>query len=792
MRFREKESLFYLSLLSLLTILLLRKVLFTNQILNATDVVTQYFWEVLHLEKMSYWEWFSFKWQGLANFGDDTTRILARSLLPYRYLTYWLFPAYLGISWEAALHIIFAGIGTFLYCRILGLQRFSSFLAAISFIFSAEIITLINAGHIGKINTISWTPLVLFFLEKGLQEKRPLYFLLTGGALAVQFFEMHWQISFYTCLAVGFYFIFRIIGKYVEDKNFKESGRLFGYGILMVMVFFAASTISFLPTYEWSKTTERAGGMAYEDGMSWSMPPEELVTYLVPGFFGLSRKESVSDPGYIDIFYWGRMWFAQATDYLGILPLVLAGMALAYRRNRYTWLFASMALITQIMAMGKYTPVYRFMYEYLPGFSTFRVPKMILFLTAFSVAVLAGIGADWLLFSEDDRKRSRIKNAIYVLVGLLAISGLLTLYAWIDREGLMARFHSALSRPSRNVNDPFIAYNRYVNIIQWSCLYLLMLSISIGILGLLLKGKVKRTYIQAVMALFLIGDVWIVNSKFISTWPAPDIKPNEIIRFLKKDKEIYRILPLTATGSEFYYSYFDIPVLFGYSPVVEKEFAEVRNRLDLDNNLADLLNVKYLIMSKAELGGQPPSLGSMMGKYMVAFTGDPNSVVLLNTKYLPRAYPVHQVVVEKDKDIIFNILNHPQFNPREIVLLEDAPPTPLTPSAPSSASRVRISKYSNNDIIVDAEMAQEGFLVLSEKYYPGWEAYVDGKETNIYKANYVMRAVYLTKGVHKVEFIFDPWPYKVGIWVSSATFLFLIGAVVWRVREKRSVTKEKW
>lgn len=784
MRLKEQERCLYPLLISVLTIFLLRKILFTDQIINATDVGTQYFWEVYHLPKLSYIDWFHFTWGGLGNFGDDITKNLARNLLPYRYLIYKILPSHLGIAWETAFHIIFAGIGTFLYCRVLGLHRFSSFFAAISFIFSAEMISLINAGHIGKIGTITWAPLIFFFLEKGLQEKRPFYFLLTGGALAMQFFEMHWQISFYTCLAVGFYFIFRTIGIYLQNRNIHESGRLAVYATLMVVIFFAASLISFLPTYEWSKTSERAGGMAYEDGMSWSMPPEELVTYIIPGFFGLSRRESHYNPIKIDVYYWGRMWFAQATDYLGIFPLILSGIALAYKRNKYTWLFASMAVLTQVMALGKYTPVYRFMYEYLPGFSSFRVPKMILFLTSFSVAVMAGIGMDWLLFAEDERKRERIRRVMYILVGILTVSALLTIYAWIDMERLMGVFQSAFSKPSRYINDPYLPYNRYVNILQGSLIYILMLAISISILWLLLKEKVKIGYLQAAMVLFLIGDLWMVNQKFISTAPVPDTKPNEIIKFLKKDKEIYRILPLVGTGGEFLYTSHDIPILFGYNPVVEKDFAEVRARLDLDNNLADLLNVKYLVMSKAELGGQPPSLGSMMGKYMVAFTGDPNSVVLLNTKYLPRAYPVHQVVVEKDKDLIFNILNHPQFNPREIVLLEDAPPASLAPSAPSSASRIRISKYSNNEIDIDAEMAQDGFLVLSEKYYPGWEAYVDGKETKIYKANYVMRAVYLPKGTHKVRFVFDPWPYKVGLWVSSATFLSLIGAVAWRIRRK--------
>ena len=85
-------------------------------------------------------------------------------------------------------------------------------------------------------------------------------------------------------------------------------------------------------------------------------------------------------------------------------------------------------------------------------------------------------------------------------------------------------------------------------------------------------------------------------------------------------------------------------------------------------------------------------------------------------------------------------------------------------------------------------MAQDGFLVLSEKYYPGWKAYVDGKSEKIYKANSIMRAVYLWKGNHTIKFVFDPLAYKVGLWLSSITFLFLFGAVVWRVRRRSGKT----
>lgn len=782
--FSKRENLPWILLIAVIPVLLLCNILFTDEVIRASDIVTQYYWGVVDYPTSRFPWPFLHPWQADLNFGTDGTNGSVIHYLPWRILNYLIFPIPASIAWEMALHLIFAGIGTFLYCRVIGLNRYSSFLAAIFFILSSELITLINAGHVGKIATITWIPWVFLALEKGFQERRPFYFLLAGGALALQFFQMHWQISFYSCLAAGLYSIFKIVNIYLRDKNLKEGGKLITYTVLMVTIFLATASISFLPVYEWSKTTERAGGMATQEGMSWSMPPEEVVTYLIPDFFGLSRQESGPPDPYIDIHYWGRMIFTQTTDYLGILPLVLSGMAIAYRRNSYTWLFFSIAIIAQVMAFGKYTPIYRFMYEYLPAFSTFRVPKMIMFLTSFSVAVLAGIGANWLFFDEDDRKRERIKKAVYALIALLAISVIMALYAYIAREGLIQTYKADLSRAFRWKLPPDIAYRRFMNIIWGAVSFMAILGVTITFLWLCLKERISRAWLMTAATIFFVADVWSVNGRFIHTIPDLEVKKSEVVRFLEKDKDLFRVAAFAGEQS-WYYVRYKISNISSYVAVSEKDYSEYLNRVELEGNLLDLMNVKYVTLKRAEIGDPP--LGSiLLGKYKVVFNNDPTIAVLENTKYLPRIYPVHNVIIENSKDSIFNILNHPNFNPRESVILEETPPSSLSPLPLSSSTSVAtVSDYTGSKIIVEADMAENGFLVFSDKYYPGWKAYIDSKKTKIYKANYIMRAVYLPKGAHKVEFIFDPWPYKVGLWVSSTTFLFLIGAVVWRVRNVR-------
>ncbi|MDH3972698.1 MAG: YfhO family protein [Deltaproteobacteria bacterium] len=778
------RSRFWILLITLIPIFLLYKILFLGEIIYAPDVLTQYYWEVIDYGKTHFPNPFGDKWRPLINFGQGGLPVPAKAYFPWRLFTYMIFSLPTSIAWETVTHIIFAGMGTFFYCRLIKLNRASSFLAAIFFILSSPVISLINAGHIGKINTIAWAPWVFLALEKGFQDRKLFYFLITGAVLAVQFFEMHWQISFYTCIAVAFYFIARLTNLHLEDKNTKESARLFVYGTVMVVVLFAAISIEFLHIYDWSKRSERAGGMSYDTGMSWSLPPEELVTFLIPGFFGLSMKMG-ADPSGEHIYYWGRMLFTQTTDYMGIFPLVLAFSALFYRRNWYTKFFLFLSLFTLIAALGKYTPVYRFMFDYLPGFSTFRVPKMILFLFAFTVSVLAGFGAEWLFFDEDRKKSESVKRIIYVLGILLLITLGITLYAYFDKESLIQAYKPELSRSFRTKLPESMIDKRFMNIIQGSIVFLFISGSAMFLCWLSIKKKISGNLLVFIASLLFIIDIWIVNSKFIVTGPAPKIEKSKTIEFLENDKGLYRVATFAGEDS-FQYSYFKIPVVSNYLAVSEGFFVEYRNRLSLKGNSLDLMNVKYITLKRSDI--KAPLGSTFLDKYTVVFIDNEKGIVLIeNKKYLPKAYPVHRVVVETQKDSIFNVLNHPQFNSREMVLLEEKPHTLPPSSIPSSKSDVHITTYNNDEILINADMAQDGFLVLAEKYHPGWKAYINGVKTKIYKANYIARAIYLPEGKHKVTFVFDPWPYKVGLWLSLATFVFLAGAIAMRVRGGKPV-----
>ncbi|WP_243688232.1 hypothetical protein [Geotalea toluenoxydans] len=154
------------------------------------------------------------------------------------------------------------GIGTYFYCRLIGIGRFGSFTAGLIFSLGTETASLINAGHIQKIEGISWLPWVLYFLERAIRSGRLFHYAMTSLMLAVQFFNMHWQISFYTCLAVGAYWFFHVGEAFVsKGKGYLPAFRKdLALAVVMVMLFFTTIAMSFAPIFSWSRQSERGGG----------------------------------------------------------------------------------------------------------------------------------------------------------------------------------------------------------------------------------------------------------------------------------------------------------------------------------------------------------------------------------------------------------------------------------------------------------------------------------------------------------------------------------------------------
>ena len=781
---QKHPPLLALSSLFAICVLFFHQPLFSGGIINATDILTQsYFWNVFIKENLFADPCFR-TWLPYINAGTPFSGGLDLLLRPVMFLTLLFLPVHTAINYEMIIYFFLMGVCMYFYMRELQVSPLSAFLAALFLMLNGEIVSLLNAGHVNKIGAIAFAPLVFWAFERALRRKTLAAFLLSGAALSFQFWQGHIQISFYICIAVGLYYVVHVGLIYKQTRSLQPVWKLTAFALLMVTVFLLLSAVSFLPLLSFARVSERAEGVSYEFATSWSMPPEELITYLIPGFFGLRRLNHFEHAQILP--YWGRMPFTQTGRYFGILPLLLAVLAVCFVRRKHVLTLAVLAGVVLLMGMGKYLPTYHLLYDYAPGFDKFRVPQMILFLFAFAASGLAGFGAEWLLAELTAPKEKRLRLFLLAGIGIFLCSWLITLLLPQISEFFIAHFEEALLRQD---GTPDIAAARLKNIFYGLAQFSVLLGMALFVLGLRLATQLRRRWLVAAMLLLYLADIWLFNSKYIDTIPLANsfyVNENDAIRYFKAHPGLYRILS-AADAPESYavankYVAYHLFSVSGYEAVGVQYYNDYLQNMALGSAMVDLLNIKYIILPKnVELNGQKVEVGKMIGPYKIV--QDTDAVLLENLNCLPRAFPVHHAYVIKNREEMFAALLDPKFDPAATVLLEEPPPAPLPPENVSATqSTVAMTAYSNRTIQLKATMAADGFLVLSEKYYPGWQAYVDGSPTRIYKADYTLQAIFLPKGEHTVIFAYQPKQFLLGFIITALTGLGLL--VVYVINRK--------
>jgi hypothetical protein len=799
----RRKDFWLLAMLLGILVLFFSKILFTDMIVRAPDIVAEFYWSIQHFKAMSFLDLFRLdlnaSWDLLSNGGgSEGGGTVSMQFLFYRNLIFWLFPEPANVAWFMVFHLFFGGAGTYCFCRAIGVGRLGSLLGGLIFALAPENASLINAGHVQKIATISFAPWAFYFLEKGFQTRRYIFPLSTAVCLAFQFFNMHWQVAFYTCLGVGVYGICRSIGilRTEPDKTGRTLGRLFGLNLVTLLFFLSTVAISLVPLSDWSKDTTRGvqsganqgkGGLDVEEAMSWSLPPEELATFVIPGFFGFSRQEGGYNGKAIGSYYWGRMNFTQTTDYMGLLPWLLVPLPLIFRRDKYTWLASAGVVVGILFSMGKFTPFYWFLYEHLPGVNRFRVPKMIMFLPVMGLGVLAARGMD-LLLDEKVRQTKGFRGYLMALAALPVAVLTLFVSVYAVKDGWVSFFYDMLAAPTRYEEGPALFAQRWDNLVRETWIALLVCSIHAAVIAGFSRKASLVKWLPYLLLVCYLADVGRVNSKYLLLQPVPaqsrGVKTPTLDYLAKAGKE-YRVLPMDGSDP-MSFATSGVPVMFTSNPVQKRRWQEFLDAFSLNSNLPDLMNVRYLVEDRAQYEKEKAVLSS---KYTPVFSSpDGGTVVLQNSRVLPKAWLVPSAVLVDSSQQTLGAMQNPAFDPRTLAFVESAPPIPLAnPSAPvpGSPGQVKVLKYESTRIGLDAEVAMNSLLVLGEKYYKGWRASVDGNQAEIFPVDHVLRGIYLTPGRHRVEFVFDPVPFKIGKYLTLASFAFFALMLAREIRLRR-------
>jgi hypothetical protein len=703
-------------------------------------------------------------------------------------------PVHVVWTWTFVLHHFLAGLGTYLFLRELKLTVIPAALGGIAYELAGSLVTLAYGGHDGRLIGSALMPLALFFLHRGMDRRRFVYFALTGSVLAMQLLSGHVQKVYYTGLVLVAYFLFMLIRSITREKARGAAVKLSAYFAFAVVLAGALAAIQYLPIYGNMPFASRGTERGWEYAASWSMPVIETFDLLTPKFSGGLEA------------YWSKNPFKLHSEYLGVLPLLFAFIAVFRRwKDRNVKFFTFSFAGAMLMAWGGNTPFYYIPYYLFPGISKFRGPAMIFFLAAFSLVVLAGLGLDYLYraIKEDDLKKT-LRTAL--VAGALPLA-LLLLFVGL-KDAMLSLLRSSTEPTQQKLGA--LAAN-YPNIVNGLLFATVVAAAGILLVWLFVNRRLKPVAIAGILAAVMVLDMglslnlWNEKKGYIRGVPAPReyFAPDEAVAFLKQDTSQYRVLPWHYERSDDgILAYNGIQSVAGQMPnplQVYQDFlgsgSSVMFRPDnlLNPNFMNLANVKYVISltlpddaSRYDAQSQQTIAGirSYLGKpqFERTFAGQKYSVYR-NKDVLPRAFVAPAFHVVAGKQELLAAMLRPDLNPARTVLLYKDPG--FAPGSDTMAGTAQVVKYDCNEVRIKAGLTAPGLLVLTDCYVPDWKAYVDGKPVPVLQAFHTFRAVSLSAGQHEVVFKYEsPW-YRLGSYISLAALVFLCGTLVFaRVRRR--------
>ncbi len=657
-------------------------------------------------------------------------------------------------------HFYLAGICAYFGLRYITrqpLKRWAALAGAAAFMFSDLFVT--HFGNLNMLACAAWLPLIFCLLRRALDQHRLALAAGSGIVLGIAALAGHIQPLLYTVLALGLYLLYHLYAhRRSPRRQLLTKVALFTVAMLVA---FGVAAPALLPSYEMSQLTLRSD-LTYGDASQYSLPPAAWVGLLVPGIFGRG-------PG----GFWGP-WARVEVGYVGIITLVLAGIALLLRRDRVTSFMVMLAIVAAFLAMGDATVLHGWLYGFVPGFDLVRAPARFIFVLDFAVASLAALGLDTLLRSIPRPSRTVWRHVLRFLPAAALAAAVIVL-------------PSAYSTLLHSLDKAPEVFTRLLNATHGIAFAFLLLGCGTLLLYMRGTGRIRSLGLGiAVFALIVIDLASLgAHTELEFNDPLTGFQHPAAIAFLKNDTDVYRIDTRTEVWDVWQPN---LSLLNGiqdvwgiWNPLVLGDFHRYWEGLgSRSTTLYDFLNAKYIVGHK--------DVVLDWDKFELAFDGDPTVNIYRNMRVLPRAFVVHDAWAVDSQYEAFAAIHQPDFDPSTTVVLEGA--ATLAGQEPAS-SQARIISYSNNGMWIEATTSAPGYLVMSEVYYPGWQAQVDGTPAHIFRANYAFRAVYLPEGEHKVRLYFQPQTWRIGLGLSVLCWISLVAAAMWLTRERwRSPRKD--
>ena len=688
-------------------------------------------------------------------------------------------------------------------------DKLVSLFSALTVSFSTGLVVFLFIGHVTKLTAIFVFPVILLLLLNFQKQIRFLDIMLLLFFIPLMFLGWHVQIIFYVFFAVMIYFIYFIIRSLIKKDTFLFKQLLKSAGIFLFAVIVGLGIQSDNFTQVWEYTpystrgtesildkqageTNKTETNFYEYATDYSFSPGEVLTWIIPSFYGfgnstyngpLSNNQDVEANT-----YFGQMRFVDVAMYMGVIVFFLAIFSVIINwKDPFVRYLTILIVIATLVSFGKTFPVvYDLMFLYFPFFDKFRVPSMMLVLVQLTLPILAGLGIAKLISLKNENDRSFdniVRNIFFVLGSVFVLTLVLAspIKSWfIDRIADSGRKDTHAAQLTDYTAEMFLNDSR------------LAFFFSAAVFGLMfayLRSAISKDIMIVFIILIAFIDLARIDNRGETYRSKSDMdalftKPEYISAIESlNDKSVYRIINLKKDGfgnlgqNSNFNAFFLQQDVYGYSGIKPRGYQDYMEIIGSPANetFMRMTNVKYLVFDNMiNVAGFKP-----------VYTGN-QTFVFENLNALPRAYFVNSVEKSNVMDILNRVKNN-QFDPKEIAYVENLD---LKIDKPDSSTYVNIEKYADENIYLNVKASGNNFMFLGDTYVgKGWKAYIDEKETLIYKANHNFRGIIVPAGEHKIHFEYLPESFvitkMVSLVLSSLVVLGLLFSITLNIRKKK-------
>lgn len=697
--------------------------------------------------------------------------------------------------------LIFYFISFFILLRSFGIEKWLSAVGAVAVALSSYFIVIIAAGHGGKTIAISYITLVaagfyLIYRKKyGIGAIFTMFFTCIG-------FSIHPQMAYYLFMMIGIFFLAEL-WIHLKEKRYRD--------LIVATIIFAVSLgIGFgtrcsnvFANKEYAEQTMRGGhsdlvrdgddaskvknnGLDIEYATQWSYGLDESFSFLIPGFKGGSSNYNVGTKSqtYKEIIshgypprtaadfcanlpmYWGDQPFTAGNVYMGAIVCFLFILGLLIVKGPYKWALLAATLFSVMLAWGSnFMWLTELFFNHFPLYNKFRAVSSILIVAEISMPLLGFLAVKEIMDGKCDRRQ--IEKNILISGGITA--GLCLIFA-IFGSSIYSFISPSDAMYAQQMPDwlyASIVNERAALLKSDSWRSFLFIAAAVALMFAYNRQKIKSSWMVAVLGVLVIADMWPVDRRYFNDDNFISPRQSNNVYAMQPYEELisndpdphFRVMNLcTNTFNDGRTSYY-LKSVGGYCA------AKLRRYQDLiDEHLSkmhlpviSMLNAKYLIVQDEQ--GQPAAQ--------------------VNPYAMGNAWFVDSLVIADTPNIESDALNNIDLATTAVVGNDFKDFAESAVQGHDDQAQVTLTKFTPRFIDYEYSASKEGTIIFSEIYYPyGWKASIDGQPAGHFRADYLLRAMNVPSGSHKIHFEFDPDSVRTGDTIATICILVMYAIMV--------------